>query len=298
MLIVFVRAGDQPARRYVFPGGSASLCRGTGLEIRVTRPNLHEQIASVSVSNGRLQISVIGEFDVYVNDRHTRGSLDLIATDEVRILGTRLSFATGPHPAEVERAPFVAHDDIETQLIAQVAAGDATARLVYIDWLEQRGHGVRAAFLRAQECASQLGHDAPGFADLGATLGALASQTPVGWRARLATARIEACDTAFDFQCPKQWTQLAETVDPMIRRCGVCRRDAHYALSVGEARHHAGLGRCVALDPTSPRLPDDLAPPFGSQVCDQCDADLGRGFSFTCEHCGATQEPPGRGLCW
>lgn len=293
MLIVLARADDQPARRYVFPDGAVSLCRGAGLDIRVTELNRHAQVAMVSVRDRHIELHVFDDsVGVQVNHRPVARSRRVSASDEVRVLDTRLTFATGPHPIEVDRAPFVARDATEAALIAEVAAGDATARAVYTDWLEQRGESVRADFLRRQDALNRLGPSAPGFAEASAQLAACASQIPAGWRARVATARIEACELAYDFRCPKQWDQLDETADPSVRHCGACRRDVHYALSVGEARRHASLGRCVALDATSARWSDDLAPPFGEATCEACRADLERGNSVSCDHCGFS--PPRR----
>lgn len=143
--------------------------------------------------------------------------------------------------------------------------------MVYADWLEERGKHVRAALLRGQAAEAPTER-----------LAALAAQTPVGWRALVADPPLEACGVKFRFRCPKQWAELAPTERAEVRHCGACDRDVHYAISVGEARGHARLGRCVALDITAARWRDDLAPPY-DWPCEVCGADRVRD---DCDHCG------------
>jgi len=56
------------------------------------------------------------------------------------------------------------------------------------------------------------------------------------------------------------WGTLAPTAEPGVRHCGGCGDNVYYAASVLEARRHARLGRCVAVDLAEERTPDDLRP--------------------------------------
>ncbi|HEY1189694.1 MAG TPA: hypothetical protein VGE74_18750 [Gemmata sp.] len=67
------------------------------------------------------------------------------------------------------------------------------------------------------------------------------------WFAICARPRIANCDAVFAFRCPPKWQHLAGTGDPNVRRCGTCDKDVCYCGSLGEARGHAELGRCVAV---------------------------------------------------
>jgi hypothetical protein len=95
---------------------------------------------------------------------------------------------------------------------------------------------------------------------------------------------IENCPK-FAFQCPKQWSQLVPTAQDGVKHCGQCNRNVFYCATIDEARTRAKEGSCVALDLTSARWPNDLAPPFGEYVCRRCNLDAGSG-NRQCPRCG------------
>lgn len=60
-------------------------------------------------------------------------------------------------------------------------------------------------------------------------------------------AHIENCTLRFAFQCPKQWANLKQTLDPAVRYCDECRQSVHLCSNKDQARQHARAGNCVAL---------------------------------------------------
>jgi uncharacterized protein (TIGR02996 family) len=138
---------------------------------------------------------------------------------------------------------------------------DDAPRLVYADWLDERGDeqsGRKAAFLRMT--ARLITARSPlGRAYWEDKLRAAASDVEAAWMAAVSRLRIEACTDLFRFRCPKQWENLRGTADPRIRACDACRKSVHFSDTIAEAQDHARAGRCVALSLAIPRHPDDLA---------------------------------------
>src|SRR5262249_15085774 len=86
-----------------------------------------------------------------------------------------------------------------------------------------------------------------------------AGLTP-SWRAVLGRSEIENCDKIhFTFQCPKQWEKLRPTERGAVRFCETCDQSVFYCSSIEEAREHAGMGRCVAVDASLARSAGDLS---------------------------------------
>jgi uncharacterized protein (TIGR02996 family) len=152
--------------------------------------------------------------------------------------------------------------DDEDVLLRAIAAHDEASRLVYADWLEGRGDVQRAEFLRLQQALV-----GPAPLDVGGKalfkqrtdrLRVLAEQIDQDWRVKVARPLVENCDAHFDFACPMEWGQLAETADPNVRACNLCEEPVYYCTSIAEAKQHAWQNRCVAVDVTVERKPNDL----------------------------------------
>lgn len=154
-------------------------------------------------------------------------------------------------------------DPVERSLIDQLVAGDEASRLVYADWLEGRGDGVRAEFLRLQHALAGIDP-----LDLAVRtrlrgeiqrLRELSAHVDVHWRRLVGRPAVEGCrKVTFDFQCKMDWGTLAPTGRPDVRRCDGCGDEVHYVASIAEARHLAQRGRCVAIELTEERAPGDL----------------------------------------
>jgi len=204
------------------------------------------------------------------------GPRDLIAAGAY----TLRAFLVSPEPATA----YPSAGPVERELLDAIAAGDEASRLVYADWLEAAGDAARAELLRLQHALAAMAPGARGFERATDRLRELAAGTDPAWRARVARRPIEGCP-AFDFSCPKLWSELAPTDRDGVRHCGACDQPVYYCASVEEARAHAARGACVALDVTSPRWAGDLAPPFGVHTCERCEVDAGPGL-VDCPRCG------------
>lgn len=88
------------------------------------------------------------------------------------------------------------HDALEAGLLAAIARGDDASRLVYADWLEERGQPAHAEFLRAQLEILRHAFDEPAFAALSGRLRELIGVLPYGWCSHLERPVIELGDRA------------------------------------------------------------------------------------------------------
>ena len=123
---------------------------------------------------------------------------------------------------------------------------DDLARLVYADWLDERGD-PRGAYLRAEcEPAEHL-----------STTKRLERQRKLAeahdpaWLAQVARVPIENCAELpeFDFRCPQRWEELTPTDAPEVRICEQCRETVYFCTDAEAARRLANQGHCVALGP-------------------------------------------------
>jgi uncharacterized protein (TIGR02996 family) len=138
---------------------------------------------------------------------------------------------------------------VEDAFLADICAhpNDDTPRLIYADWLEERGD-PRSEFLRAQARLAALKHKAREYRRLRARLRQLRSEMDRTWLALVDRTDIENCRLRFAFECPKRWELLQETDFDRVRFCDVCRENVHHCTSASEARAHAARGRRVAID--------------------------------------------------
>lgn len=189
---------------------------------------------------------------VHVNGKPLEKATSLYPTDKVYVGNYSFMIET------LSRAP----DPTEEKLLANIAAGDDASRIVYADWLEENGDIRRAEFLRVQETL-RAPHAKEAFAEHSRRLQQLATLVDIEWRMRVARAPVEGCrvNIRFDFQCPKQWSDLVETETSDIRFCDLCRQQVFYCTSIAEARTHAWRGRCVAVDIANERTKGDLDRP-------------------------------------
>ena len=116
---------------------------------------------------------------------------------------------------------------------------DQVARLVYADWLEERGD-PRAEFLRLEADLSEMPVLHRNRASVRGRLRALWQQLDADWLAAVNRSPVEGC--RFRFKCPKKWPQLKETDNRSVRFCDECRREVFYCKSAEDARYYIGLG--------------------------------------------------------
>jgi uncharacterized protein (TIGR02996 family) len=151
--------------------------------------------------------------------------------------------------------PAAEHDRFIKAILAE--PDNATLRLIYADWLEERGD-PRGEFLRLEAALMKLPREDTCWAGMTARLRELRGTIDRDWLVALGRERIELCDLSFEFQCPKQWNKLRLTEDPTVRFCDACRQNVYHCGTLDLARRHAMLGHCVAVDPAVPRKEGDL----------------------------------------
>jgi uncharacterized protein (TIGR02996 family) len=134
---------------------------------------------------------------------------------------------------------------------------DNAARLVYADWLEERGD-PRADFLRVDCALAALKKRDPRRDKLQARLQELGSRLDADWLTVVSRPVIENCGILFKFRCPKKWDQLLPASDLSIRFCETCIKAVHYCRTMDEGREHAVRGDCIAIDLRVQRTEGDL----------------------------------------
>lgn len=206
------------------------------------------------IAMGNFVLELEGEFAESAPDTLADGEYD--EDDPTIDRSTSGRAATRP----TEPPPPVGRDATETRLLAAIASRDEASRVVYADWLEQRGESHKAEFLRVQQELVAISPEHPAFRERSDRLRALASAVEVAWRFAVARPPIERCDIKFEFQCPKEWGSLARTPQPHVRYCTSCDKQVHYALSIDLAQKLAMRGECVVVDVVPLRRPGDLEP--------------------------------------
>ncbi|WP_439630713.1 TIGR02996 domain-containing protein [Gemmata sp.] len=153
---------------------------------------------------------------------------------------------------------------------------DDTTRLVYADWLDERGDavsGAKAEFLRLTVRLLEPNRSAGWRKGRRQDLQPLAAALPTEWLAVVSRLKIENCAgkraearnerrlrQLFEFVCEKRWDELTATDDDAVRFCGQCKETVHYCDTIADARQSAELGRCIAVDLGVIRRHDDLSP--------------------------------------
>jgi uncharacterized protein (TIGR02996 family) len=157
-----------------------------------------------------------------------------------------------------QRKPLPLVSDEEDPFICAILAApeDEAPRLIYADWLEERGD-LRGEYLRLDCQLASLPQDDPSFDWLVRRFRELHFQIDPKWRTAVSRSAIEKC-SLFAFRCPKRWDKLSLTGGAGVRWCTACRKEVYYADDIRQAREHAELGRCVAVDPAVPRKEGDL----------------------------------------
>ena len=142
------------------------------------------------------------------------------------------------------------------------------ARLIYADWLDDRGAGARAEYLRLltqlKELWTTLANesDAPHrlqyvepIARATLRLRELCNSIEREWLAQVHRGKVKKCDYSSREQpaCPSLWEKLEDTDSPLVRRCGQCDDRVNFCFSWSEAEQHK---RTVMM----PMHPEDFSP--------------------------------------
>ncbi len=119
---------------------------------------------------------------------------------------------------------------------------DLGMRMVYADWLEERGHTAKAEVVRL--LAEPPAEGTPAMARLREAVVGL----PADWVATVARAPIEKCDV-LTFKCPLAWEALPGTDDAEVRHCGSCNRNVYFCATLDQVRERGRQKQCVAFSP-------------------------------------------------
>ena len=154
-------------------------------------------------------------------------------------------------------------------VIRQTPADD-TARLVYADWLDERGEPasrLKADFIRLElRTATEPTDD---YTSLAVRLQRLAAQLDPDWLVLVSRPRIEGCELRPDRDCPSVWSRLAPTADLCVRTCGECRKAVHYVHSLPAANVRRWRNERAVVSLAVVRRTDDPA----GQVAPQAEVD-------------------------
>lgn len=150
-------------------------------------------------------------------------------------------------------------DDFLEAILA--APNDNTARLVYADWLEEKGD-PRGAFLRLEVLFASTPATDTHFSEVEARFRESGTGIDSQWLALVSRTTIENCGVSLRFRCPLQWEHLQPMKDASVRFCESCRQQVFFCSSLLEAQTHAAVGDCIAVDPRFVRNPGDLESDF------------------------------------
>ena len=126
---------------------------------------------------------------------------------------------------------------------------DDAARLIYADWLEERGD-PRAEYLRLEvEYRDAKQRNLPS-RRIRRRLQHISKSIDRGWLAMLAVAPIENC---VHNRCPREWGVLKGTDHCGIRQCRACGNEVYFCDKIELARQLVTAGMQVAVDPALKR---------------------------------------------
>jgi uncharacterized protein (TIGR02996 family) len=157
--------------------------------------------------------------------------------------------------AKVGGANISAEDGLIRAILSQ--PDDDPVRLVYADWLEERGD-IRAEYLRlvvalerlweqaySEDLPSRMRH-VPEIARLRIRLRELQARITTDWLCRMHRGPIEGCGFRNDRACPGRWEHFQETDNSSIRMCNECGKKVVFCQSVEEVAKARQRGRRVA----------------------------------------------------
>ena len=133
----------------------------------------------------------------------------------------------------------------DADFIAEIHANehDDTPRLVYADWLEDRGDS-RAEYLRLECELAGLSPDDALWQEHHPRLLELRKGLPEAWLADVGRALVANCE---DRKCPRFFKKLRATHTSRIRMCDQCSSPVQYYANLPEAVFQAAENR-VAVD--------------------------------------------------
>ena len=174
------------------------------------------------------------------------------------------------------------HDENDFLRAVMENPADDTIRMVFADWLDERGDDesqAKAKFLRVtvrlmgpikrvgwrERPAQGATRTRPGAAaprGSRSSAGCAFESCPV---AKAKAAEVEMSVHGIRFVvCDRRWDELTATADPTVRHCDACQKNVHYCDTIDAARAHAHRGECVAVSLGVIRYGNDLEQPTGA----------------------------------
>lgn len=173
------------------------------------------------------------------------------------------------------------------EAILDTPADDAL-RLVYADWLEERGDEESSRKSWYLRITAEIPPGAPPHRWPPAQfveLRVLAARLATDWLAVVSRLPIEICPKvirtearrgAVIQECPeRQWDQLERSSDVRFRHCDACQGVVRYCETMIQARDHAPRGP-VAMDLAIRRTAGDLRAIRSGELLDEPDSSLAR----------------------
>ncbi len=257
MLLAVVVSSSSGAQRLVFDKVEITFGRVQGNDVVLPYGNVSRRHARIVVRDDKvILVDLKSTNGTFVNGRRLISPLVISEHDRIAIGDFQITVEEEDAPT-LRWAPAPLLDPVEERLLASIAARDHASRVVYADWLEERGELARAEFLRIQDQLIGSSPDDPGFRAGRERLEELARGLDLDWRFAVGRPAIEGC-LSFELACPKEWGSLAPTGRANLRFCETCEQAVYYCEEIEQARAYARGGNCVAVDIAVPRLPDDL----------------------------------------
>lgn len=246
MFALDIESPDGTKRRFVTTARTISI--GSAATCDVTLPGaatLHFRIV-LDQHGYRVEDLARTEVEVEVDHRKATQWRSARVPEKIKLAGYTITCIDLQPPLfEASYGPIARE---EAALVDGIVTGDAASRVVYADWLEERGDVGRAAIVR------ELVAGGPPDLEMLERL----VPTNVRWRARVLEPAIEACPRGA--ACVGHWGKLEGSRRADLRRCGACTKLVLYCVDVAQAREHVAAGGTVVFDPFVLRWPDDLSP--------------------------------------
>jgi uncharacterized protein (TIGR02996 family) len=175
------------------------------------------------------------------------------------------------------------HDENDFLRALTENPADDTIRMVFADWLDERGDDesqAKAKFLRVTVRLMGPIQRVGWRHARRKELHELAQVLPPAWLAVVSRLRVENCPVAKAkaaeaemsvhgiriYVCDRRWDELTATAAPTVRHCDACQKNVHYCATIDAARAHAHRGECVAVSLGVIRYGNDLEQPTGHMV--------------------------------
>jgi len=198
---VEVNSPEGDLQRFQIGGAEATIGRLASNDVQLPRGNISKRHARIVRRDDTiLVVDLKSTNGTYVNGRRITAPFVVQECDTIYIGNYRIAVHGDDLEPTIERLlpPYLARDPVEQRLLTEIAQRDDDARIVYADWLEDRGELDRAEFLRIQQEIVGSSPDEPRFEELTSRLRALAASLDLSWRMRVARPPVELCPVAFE----------------------------------------------------------------------------------------------------